>query len=103
MNEMKNLEILSKATFDELYTVDTIIELTRKTCMDCEFNSNYNLPSEIAIRISTERNHYINMLNILSEKINTIMELNQSIENEITSQQNTDYGSRKVTAQCTTY
>lgn len=43
-------------------------------------------------QLSAERNNYINMLTILSEKISNIMELNIAMENEILLQENSNNG-----------
>ena len=46
----------------------------------------------VSAQLSAERNNYINMLTILSEKISNIMELNIAMENEILLQENSNNG-----------
>ena len=71
--------------FNELYMADTIVNITRNSCLDREFSGQY-------YGLSAERNNYINMLTILSEKISNIMELNIAMENEILLQENSNNG-----------
>ena len=79
--------------FNELYMADTIVNLTKNSCLDREFNGQYyGIPTEASAQLSAERNNYINMLTILSEKISNIMELNIAMENEILLQDNTNNG-----------
>ena len=52
----------------------------------------YGIPAESSAQLSAERNNYINMLTILSEKISNIMELNIAMENEILLQENSNNG-----------
>ena len=79
--------------FNELYMADTIVNITRNSCLDREFSGQYyGIPAESSAQLSAERNNYINMLTILSEKISNIMELNIAMENEILLQENSNNG-----------
>ena len=90
-NRKNSLMTCSQEVFNELYIIDSIVQMTKKTCQDYEFSGQYyGIPVEKSIKLSTERNNYINMLNLLSEKISNIMKLNLLMEKEITLQQNTD-------------
>ena len=86
--------------FDELYVIDTLVKLTQKSCQDYEFSGQYyDISKDRIAELSMERNNYINMLNIISERISNIMQLNLTLEREISLQQDTYNRSRKITAE----
>lgn len=88
--------------FDELYVADTIINITKSSCLNREFSGQYyGTTGEYSEQLSAERNNYINMLTILSEKISNIKELNILLENEVLLQENSYNRSRKITAEST--
>ena len=70
--------------FDELYVVETIVKMTISACQEREFNGQYyDIPVKNIPLLSAERNNYINMLTLLSERVNNIMNLNLLMEKEI--------------------
>lgn len=84
--------------FCELYVLDTLVKMTKEACEDREYNGQYyGIPVEKINKLSVERNNYINMLTLLSEKINRVMNINLQIEEELTLEQNPDNCSRQVT------
>lgn len=86
-----NLLYFHQKAFDELFVIDTLVKLTKTSCLDKEFQGQYyGIPQTKSCELSAERNHYINMLSLLSEKISYIMELSLSMEKEILLQQNTN-------------
>lgn len=86
--------------FNELYVIDTIVNMTKNSCLEHEFRGQYyGTTGEYSIQLSAERNNYINMLTILSEKIANVMNLNLSAEKEILLQDNSHNSSRKITAE----
>lgn len=86
--------------FNELYVIETIVNMTRNSCLEQEFNGQYyGTTGENSAQLSAERNNYINMLTILSEKISNIMNLNLSAEREVLLQKYSNNSSRKVTAE----
>lgn len=90
-DRVNRLVCCNEQIFNELYVADSIVNLTKNSCMDREFSGQYyGIPIESSAQLSAERNNYINMLTILSEKISHIMELNIAIENEILLQENSD-------------
>ena len=77
-----------ESVFNEVYIIDTIVEMTRKSCQDREFSGQYyGIANEMMALLSAERNHYINMLDMLSERISNIKNLNLLLEQEIMLQQ----------------
>ncbi len=84
--------------FCELYILDTLVKMTKESCEDREYNGQYyGIPPEKIKKLSVERNNYINMLTLLSEKITSIMNINLQIEEELTLEQNPDNCSRQIT------
>ena len=73
-------------TFNELYKIDTLVQVTRSNCENIEFSGQYyGIPREMVALLSAERNNYINMLTILSERISEIINKGILIEDEILS------------------
>ncbi len=84
--------------FCELYVLDTLVKLTKEACEDREYSGQYyGIPDEKINKLSMERNNYINMLTLLSEKIASVMDINLRIEKELSLEQNPDNCSRQVT------
>ncbi len=91
MTEKQALRNYCQQAFDELYIVDSIVNMTKSSCMEQEFNGQYYGAScECSKKLSAERNNYINMLTILSERISNIIHLNGLIENEYLLQDNSN-------------
>ena len=90
--------------FNELYNAGVLLNATKCCCQDREFRGEYyGVPQNFIINISNERNEYLSLLTLLSDKINLINMLSNSIEKELTLHHDTDYCSRKITAECTDY
>lgn len=84
----------------ELYIIDTIVKMTSDYCTELEFSGQYyGMSGEYSSQLSAERNHYINMLSVLSEKISILIDLNLSAEDELLLQENSVYCSRKIAAE----
>ncbi len=72
--------------FNLLYSVESIIKMTHKVCLNKEIQAiYYDLPQPNTLILSEERNHYINMLDLAIDKLNTLKELNCFVEKELTS------------------
>ena len=85
--EKDHKHILScfQTTFDELFLLESIIKLTKESCLDREVTSQYyNLSEEKKRYLSEERNNYINMLSIALDRVKILKEINNQIEEEIT-------------------
>ena len=62
--------------FDKLYTIKTLITLTYNTCKELEFKGEYyGMKNKNATLLSSERNDYINMLEIISDNISEFMSI----------------------------
>ena len=90
--------------FNELYNAGVLLKATKCCCQDREFRGEYyGVPQSYIINISNERNEYLSLLTLLSDKINLIHTLSHSIEKELTLHHDTDYSGRKITTECTDY
>ena len=80
--------------FEELYTLESIIKLTKESCSERELSASYyNISDKEKIVLSRERNNYINMLTIAQDKIYNLSLIGDSIEQEYSLlKQNSNYG-----------
>ncbi len=102
-NYMDKFVCFYQELFNELYVIETIVNMTRNSCLEQEFNGQYyGATGENSAQLSAERNNYINMLTILSEKISNIMNLNLSAEREMLLQEHSNDSGRKITAESST-
>lgn len=87
-------------SFDELFTLESILKLTKEACLEREVTGvYYNMEKEGRANLSEERNHYNNLLSIALDKIANLKEINLKAEIEICKlKQYPDYSSRKITA-----
>ncbi len=94
MKKAAQSDILSfyQEAFNELYIVNTLINMVKTNCQEKEFKGEYyGLVKQSAKKLSDERNDYINILSLLSDKISNIQNIHLSIEKEYSLQQNSDY------------
>ena len=90
-NHRSRLMSIQQANFNELYKADSIIQLTIHSCQEREFAGQYyGATKEMKKKISEERNNYINMLTLLSERVSNMMDINLSMEGEILLEQHSD-------------
>ena len=67
---MEVLVIMNDDFLNELEILESIINLFKKSCELCEINSiYYDLAANDIYKLSKERNDYINLLNVLQEKV----------------------------------
>lgn len=72
--------------FDELSTLESVLKLTKNSCYEQEMNScYYGLENFSKLKLSEERNHYLNLLSIALDKVELIKKINQNLEEEIYS------------------
>lgn len=77
--------------FNEIYILNTLISMVKNTCERREYSGDYyGISKEASEKLSNERNEYINMLTVVSDKISHLIKLNLLLEKEMTLQKNTD-------------
>lgn len=85
---IKNSETLIEhynQAFNELYTINSLINILKISCEEKEYKGNYyNVSTDVAKLLSNERNEYINILSLISEKVAFLIKQYISIENELT-------------------
>lgn len=86
------MELVSKSSMlscndeisDELYNTNVLVNVARTSCQNREFKGEYyGIPQNIIPKISNERNEYISLLTLISDKISHINKLNLQIESEL--------------------
>ena len=104
MHNVNSVLMYNEEIFNELYNAGVLLDATKCCCRDREFRGEYyGVPQNFIINISNERNEYLSLLTLLSDKINLIHTLSCSIEKELTLHHNTDYCSGKITTERTDY
>ena len=72
--------------FNELYDTNALVNATKIYCQEREFNGEYyGMPKIYTAKVSEERNQYISLLTIISDKLNNINSINLNLEREISS------------------
>lgn len=80
----KNVQLCCEDSINELFCLKNIIKTTKDSCQEKEFSAKYyNLPPKAKYILSEERNQYINLLDIALDKVSDVIELNTTIENNI--------------------
>ena len=75
-NQETDLNEFYQEAFREMYVVNTLINAVINNCQGKEFNAQYyGIPHEFTYRISDERNEYLNILNVASDRISELIEL----------------------------
>jgi len=70
--------------FNQLYSLESILTLTREVCQEKEFSASYyNLPQREKFILSEERNHYINMLDLALDRVSDLKKINTGLEYEL--------------------
>lgn len=65
----------SDSSIDELFKLESLIRFTKEACLSKEINANYyDLDGLNKLKLSEERNDYINSLSIIEEKISLLKE-----------------------------
>lgn len=82
--ETNKVHLCIESSFDELFSLESIIKLTQQACLEREENLvHFGLPKKDMLILSEERNHYINLLTIALQKVDSIKSLNLIIEREV--------------------
>ena len=101
---LSSVLMYSEEICNEIYNADVLVNATKCCCMDREFRGEYyGVPQDFVCHISNERNEYLSLLTLLSDKISLINKLNYNIERELTLHHNTDNSCRKITAEGSDY
>lgn len=75
MQEKEKNEFYQEA-FREMYVVNTLIKAVINNCQGKEFSTQYyGIPQEYVYRISDERNEYLNILYVASDRISELIDL----------------------------
>lgn len=83
------------SVFDKLYYASTLVNMTKTSCLEREFRGQYyGISPENSEQLSNERNEYVAMLNLISDKLSDIKNINICIEEELSLNQNSYYCSR---------
>ena len=87
---------------DELYSTCTLVNATRTSCQFKEFNGEYyGIPQSYVKKISDERNEYLSLLDLISDKIGKAYKINLNLEDKLSHlQKDTNDSCRHVAAQC---
>lgn len=85
-NRMSAVLSCHNELFDEFHHTNALIYATLSSCQEREFKGEYyGIPPQFISMISNERNEYISLLTIATDKLKYINKLNLNMEREITS------------------
>lgn len=83
-NPTKFVQNCCDNSFEQIYSLESIIKLTKNACLEKEFNASYyELPQKYKTILSEERNLYINMLNIAQDKVEALKRINDQLETNV--------------------
>lgn len=85
---MKNSKISVVASHDELmnelYSLYTLLNMTKNYCQELEFKGEYYGGNNSCIKkISNERNEYLTMMSLMRNKLDDVININQNIEQNL--------------------
>ena len=84
MKKNRKLSLSCKGVFDIIFMLESILKITRETCYyKQESLTYYGLESFSKQRLCEERDNYINMLSLALEKVETLKQVNQFIEDNL--------------------
>ncbi len=90
-NRKSDVLLYQNDVFDKLYYANTLVNMTKTSCLEREIKGQYyGVTDENLKKLSNERNEYIAMLELISDKLSDIFNLNLGIEEELSLQKNTD-------------
>ena len=74
----------TEEVLDEVYCADVLLNATMCCCQEKEFRGEYyGIPEIYTKKISNERNEYLSLMTLLSDKIRHIISLHKHIEHEL--------------------
>ena len=84
---LNNLNIIinyQEKILDEIYNADVLINAAKSCCQEREFRGEYyGLSNEYIKKVSNERNEYISLLTLASDKIKNVHKLNKTMEQNL--------------------
>lgn len=87
MEKNNTLIEIKESTFEEIYTIESLLEILQETLLNLELNSQYyNANENITIKISKERNKYINLIKLAKFSANKIENLSNKLEEYVLDQ-----------------
>lgn len=79
-----NVLAYNEELLNEVYSADVLLNATICCCKEREFRGEYyGIPQNFVHNISNERNEYLSLLTMLSDKIKSINILNRRVEEEL--------------------
>ena len=82
-NSKNSVAIYQNKLFNELYSINTLLNLTKNYCQELEFKVEYYGASKNCIKnFSNERNDYLTMFTIMRNKLNNAISINLELERE---------------------
>ena len=90
-NDISSVLMYSEEICNEIFNADVLVNAVKCCCQQKEFSGEYyGIPQNFIHNISKERNEYLSLLTLLSDKIRHIYKLNNCIENEVTLYKHTN-------------
>ena len=90
-NRKSDVLLYQNEVFNQLHYANTLVKMTKTSCMDREFNKQYyGINNENSVKLSDERNEYIAMMDLISDKLSDILNINLCIEKELCLQKNSN-------------
>lgn len=98
MKQCPDFKLYNQQSFDELYMFETLVSVLKKSCESREFGGQYYGISskEGAKLLSAERNEYLNILTLLSDRVANLKKINLNFEHDMCLQKNSDNCGRQV-------
>lgn len=80
--------------FEKLHCACTLVNMTKCSCLEREFKGQYyGISPKLSKLLSNERNEYLDMLELISDKLSDILKINLCMESELL-QENADNSCR---------
>lgn len=77
-----NLINQNNKLYNDMYSINSLIKMLLETCKNTEFNGQYYgiMDTGQRFKLSNERNNYINVLTILSDKMDELIKQDSSTD-----------------------
>lgn len=78
---------IKESTFEEISTIESLLEIIQDKLQNLELNSQYyNAGKNITLKISQERNQYINLIKLAKHSATKIEKLSNKLEEYVLNQ-----------------